>query len=309
MNKTHKITGIVLSFMIMTFIAGCGGGTTSSSSSTDGVLSLSITDAPPKLGENVTGVYISVIGIEYNYDGNWTDATEFVPQTFNLLELQNGNSLHLGDFTLPPGEYSEIRFKLDAPVEGETLKSNPGCYITYADADPDPLFVPSGSTSGYKGKGDFNITANAQISVMADFDVQKSIVVAGKSGKYLLKPVIRLVVNELSGGIQGTVVDITEYNTTEPEPESLVVYSYLGTYDSSIEENVNVDGIFFSNAISSTDVNMTDGNFTLSFLGEGNYTLITALYTGIAFQNVVDSEDNVEVLKGQVTLVDLNTSD
>ena len=82
------------------------------------------------------------------------------------------------------------------------------------------------------------------------------------------------------------------------------VFTYL-----LFTENVNVDDILFSNAISSTDVNMTDGNFTLSFLGEGNYTLITALYTGIAFQNVVDTEDNVEVFKGQATFVDMNTSD
>ncbi len=305
MNRVHKIAGVIVSFMIMTLIVGCGGDSTSSTSTKNSILSLSITDAPPKLGEDVTEVNIAVIGIEYNYEGNWTEATEFVPQTFNLLDLQNGKSLHLGDFIVPPGQYSEIRFKLAAPEKEENVRSNPDCNITFADGSSVPLFVPSGSSSGYKGKGDFNITANAKIEVMADFDVQKSIVVAGNSGKYLLKPVIRLVVTELSSTIQGTVVDIADYNSTEPE--SLAVYSYnAGTYTED-EEN-EVDGIRFSNAISSTDVNMTDGNFTLSFLGEGNYTLITALYNGVGFVEVVD-EENVQVIKGQATVVDLNTSD
>ncbi len=89
--------------------------------------------------------------------------------------------------------------------------------------DSVPLFVPSGAQSGYKGKGEFDITADAKIAVTADFDVHKSIVVAGKSGKYLLKPVIRLVVTELSGTINGTVVDVADYNTTT---DSLVVYTY-----------------------------------------------------------------------------------
>ena len=123
--------------------------------------------------------------------------------------------------------------------------------------------------------------------------------------KYILKPVIRLEVTELSGMINGTVVDIADYNTTS---DALVVYSYKsGEYDVS-EEDGNADGINFPNSVSSSDVNMSDGNFTLSFLGEGNYSLITALYIGDVFASVVDQEDNVEVLKGQATLVDINTT-
>ena len=288
----------------MTFISGCGGGSADGTSSTPtGVLSLSMTDAPPKLGEDVTEVNIAVIGIEYHHDGNWTSADDFEPQTFNLLDLQNGKSLHLGDMILPAGHYTEIRFKLAAPTKESEVKSNPDCNITFADGTSEPLFVPSGGQSGYKGKGAFEITANAKIEVTADFDVHKSIVVTGNR-KYLLKPVIRLVVTELSGTINGTVVDVAEYNTSS---DSLVVYTYKSSeYDVSEEDEVN--GISFPNAVSSSDVNMSDGNFTLSFLGEGNYSLITAQYLGDTFAAVVDVEDNVEVFNGQTTQVDINTS-
>jgi hypothetical protein len=93
-------------------------------------------------------------------------------------------------------------------------------------------------------------------------------------------------------------VDVADYNTT-----SLVVYSYRsGAYDISEEDNN------FPNAVSAGDVNMSDGNFTMAFLGEGNYSLITAEYSGDAFAGVVDQLDNVEVFKGQTTFVDINTS-
>lgn len=336
MNIFHKLIGIVLSLTLMTLISGCGGGgdtttataTTPSYSST-GTLSLSMTDAPPKLEKEVTEVNIAVIGIEYNYEGNWTAAEGFIPQTFNLLDLQNGKSLHLGDLILPAGHYSEIRFILAAPTKESEVKANPDCNITFADGSSVPLFVPSGAESGYKGKGEFEITADAKIAVTADFDVHKAIVVAGKSGKYLLKPTIRLVVTELSGMINGTVVDVADYNTTangadnnttdnnttvaeadqNTTSNSLVVYTYDNGAYSTDEEIPNGELILFENAVSSSDVNMSDGNFTLAFLEEGMYTLVTALYIDNVFSEVVDIEDNVEVFKGKTTLVDINTSD
>lgn len=331
--KQFKI--LLLASMVMLFTA-CGGGSSSSETTSDsipsipatndetGVMSLSISDAKPRLPEEPIAVYITVTGIEFNYDGKWTDVNdfefendaldknEFESQTFNLLELQNGNSLHLGDIVLPVGYYTEIRFKLDAAAKNEKVKSNPGCYIVFpANEDhetkwSEPLFVPSGGQSGYKGKGEFYITANAKIEIMADFNVEKSIVVTGNE-KYLLKPVIRLVVTELSGTIKGIVVDIEKY---PEEDNDLTVYAYAHDADIEIIDEVMGDseGILFPNAVTSGDVNMTDGNFTLPFLGEENYTLVT-VNTDVVGVTIVDVEEDVEVLKGQVKLVDVNTSD
>ncbi len=303
MKKFHKLIGFVLSLTMITLISGCGGGSSSTptaATTPTGVMSLSITDAPPMLGDDVTEVNIKVIGIEYKYEGKWTEAADFTEQTFNLLELQDGKSLHLGDIVLPAGHYKEIRFKLAAPEKKSDVKSNPDCNITFADGRSFPLFVPSGSSSGFKAKGDFDITADAKISITADFDVHKSIVVAGGSGKYLLKPVIRIIVTELSGQISGTVVDVADYAKTD----ALVVYSYIeGMYEASEE------GVEFVNSVSSSDVNMTDGSYTLSFLEEGSYTLVTAQYTDSTFVKVVDEEPNVEVNMGETTTQDLNTSD
>ena len=347
MEKVHKIVGIILSFAIITLIAGCGGGgssspaasgstppapSTPSAKTETGVMSLSITDAPPQLPGTVTAVYITVTGIEFNYDGKWTDVNDFEfendeieknnfqPQKLDLFALRDGESLHLGDIVLPVGHYKEIRFKLDAPEKNGKVKSNPGCYIEFGEDEAvAPLFVPSGAQSGYKGKGEFDITKDAKIKIMADFNVEKSIVVAGNSGKYLLKPVIRLVTTELSGTMNGTVVDIENFSE---EKDDLVVYAYeAGTYGSTYLEDdekvPNSDGKHFSNSISSTDVNMSDGNFTLSFLEEGAYDLVTANYpVGAegADPVVVDVEkgsdgNGIIVPKAGEISVDVNTSD
>jgi|GEM_PF-304065 len=320
MKIFHTLIGFALSITLMTFISGCGGGSSSSTpiattpTTQTGTIALSITDAPPQLPEDVIAVNIRVIGIEFNYDGNWTDVNDFEDNAFdgitlNLLDWQEGRALHLGDFKVPAGHYTEIRFKLAAPVQGENPKNNPDCNITFENEIDglwsEPLFVPSGAQSGYKGKGEFDIEANAKLAVTADFDVYKSIVVKG-NGTYSLKPVIRLLVDELSGWINGTVVDVETYTDIE---EDLFVYAY--TADTYLEDEVleDNDGIRFINAISSTDVNMTDGNFTLAFLGTGTYDLITAHDDGSGELLVVDVEEDVEVIKATETLVDINTSD
>ncbi len=305
MKRFHKLIGIVLSLTMITLISGCGGSSSStpvtsppssgSDSGSTGTLSLYITDAKPRLPEKPTAVNIRVIAIEYGHNDGWTEVEDFEPLSINLLDWQDGKKIHLGDFELPVGHYKEIRFKLDIPE----------CNITFKTAPTVPLTVPSGDTSGYKGKGAFDITANAKIAVAADWDVGRALHVTG-SGKYILHPVVQLFVIELSGGINGTVVDIAEYD--QPE-DDLVVYAYEDDSYTNDEQNI-VDEVRFLNAVSSSDVNMSDGNFTFSFLEEGNYTLVTAYYISDEFQEVVDREDDIEVFKGEVTApVDLNTSD
>jgi len=156
-----------------------------------GTLKLYLSDAPLD-AENVTGVYITINEIQYHLDGQWVTCEEFVGnQTYDLLELTGGNLASLGNFTLPAGNYTQIRFMLDIPEKG-SHKTNPGCYIEFADNSTRPLFAPSGGETGYKAIGRFEVTANGTVEVIADFDVRKAVVVAGSS--YILKPTIKLMV-------------------------------------------------------------------------------------------------------------------
>ena len=157
-----------------------------------GVLKLYLSDAPIDT-ENVTGVYITINEIQYHIDGQWITCEEFEgPQTYNLLELTDGNSALLGELTLPAGDYTQIRFMLDI-AEKASSRANPGCYIEFADNSTQPLFAPSGGKTGYKAIGYFEVPVNDTVEVTADFDVRKAVVVAGSS--YILKPTIKLIVN------------------------------------------------------------------------------------------------------------------
>jgi hypothetical protein len=158
-----------------------------------GTLKLYLSDAPID-AENVTGVYITIEEIQCHRDSRWITCDEFEGhKAYNLLELTGGNSALLGEFTLPAGNYTQIRFMLDIPEKG-SRPTSPGCYIKFADNSTQPLFVPSGGETGYKAIGQFEVPVNGSVDVTADFDVRKAVVVAGSS--YNLKPTIKLIVND-----------------------------------------------------------------------------------------------------------------
>jgi hypothetical protein len=159
-----------------------------------GTLTLYLTDAPPD-AKNVTGVYITINEIQYHLGNQWITCEEFEgPQIYDLLELTGGNSTLLGEFTLPAGNYTQIRFMLDIPEMGSPPASS-GCYVEFADNSTEPLFVPSGNETGYKAIGRFEVTANETVTVTADFDVSEPGAVHMAGSRYILKPTIKLIVN------------------------------------------------------------------------------------------------------------------
>jgi len=133
-----------------------------------GILKLYLSDAPLDT-ENVTGVYITIEEIQYHLNGE------------------------LGELILPAGNYTQIRFILDIPEKGPH-PVNPGCYIEFDGNSTEPLFVPSGGQTGYKAIGRFEVPANGTVEVTADWDVLKAVVVA--NSRYILKPTIKLIVND-----------------------------------------------------------------------------------------------------------------
>lgn len=168
-----------------------------------GTLKLYLCDAPLDT-ENITGVYITINEIQYHRDGEWSTFEEFEgPQTYDLLELTGGNSALLGELTLPAGNYTQIRFMLDIPDQGRQ-PVNPGCYIEFADNSTEPLFVPSGGQSGYKGTGRFEVTSNATVEVTADFDIHGPNAIHVANSRYILNPTVKLIVSDQSDVTDGT---------------------------------------------------------------------------------------------------------
>jgi hypothetical protein len=265
------------------FFAGC------QQDISKGTLKLSITDAPID-SDNITGVFITIIDIQYQLNGNNYVSLEGFegPKVVNLLELTRGVTELLGIFELESGKYTGIRFMLDAPVKNSGSKSNPGCYLVFKNGATQPLFVPSGAQSGFKAVGEFTVPSDGVVEITADFDVRKSIVKAGASGKYILKPTIRLVADNQVGKIAGNVIFI-------PENTQIVVYAYeAGKYTSAEADEPAAETSRFPNAISSDKVDES-GNYQIDFLAPKAYDLVIVTIVDGIFSRVLGIVENVVV--------------
>lgn len=261
-----------------------------------GHVGLHITDAPTD-ASNVSGVFITITAVEYRKEGgNWQAFEGFSgPNTLNLLDLTEGKSELLGDFIVEAGTYTGLRFKLDAAENGGSANSNVASYIEFEGGERQPLYVPSGTKSGYKAFGSFTVPVNGAVSITADFDVRKSVVKAGTSGKYLLKPTIRLVVNDQAGSISGTFQGIEENY-------SYVVFAYAaGTYAESETDEPAEGEARFPQAVSSAGVN-EDGSFIIPFMAPGDYDLVVVAFSEGSFQEVVSISTSPVTVSSEQTI-------
>ncbi len=275
--------------------AAAVGFTACSEEKATGKLSLYLTDAPID-AENIEAVVLSVIRVEAHGPAGWTTVSEFDPPLqINLLDYQNGSAYFLTENIFPAGTYKEVRLILNAPQQNGAPVSNPGCYLQYTDQTKTPIYVPSGAQTGYKAKGSFTLPPAGTVAVTLDFDLRKSIVKAGQSGIFLLKPVIRLVANQNASMIRGTI--------SLPETYSkLVAYAYpAGTFSPDEAANPQEGMARFPNATTSATV-AQNGTFTLSFLEAGTYHLIFAAFdeTG-EFNSLVGKYGPVEATAGSIT--------
>ncbi len=262
-----------------------------------GVLKLNLTDAPLIEGEQVEGVHITVTDIAVHRDGQWIELEDFEPDSYNLLELTEGESALLGEFSLEAGRYTQIRFMIDGEdVENGGTPENPGSYIEFADGTEKPLFIPSGAQTGYKAVGNFDVPQNGDVEVTADFDVRRAVVKLGAQDEYILKPVLRLVVNDQAGEIEGSVSGVSD------EADNVVVFAYEeGEYDESeAEAPENDDDTWFPNAVTSGVVN-DNGGYVLPFLAEGEYTLVAAQFNEGELEGDPVREESVQVDAGETT--------
>jgi len=178
---------------------------TTSTDSETGTLRMILVDAPADLEgvESLEIVFDRVMvhrGIcqeEDSTDGWITVLCDTLPveqRTFDLMELVNGDFGILCEDDLEAGAYTQIRII----IESATL---------VVDGEPQTLFIPSGEQSGIKLVGGFKVDPDVITELTLDFDVAKSLHEAPPgSGRYILRPTIRLVQTTLSGTISGTVL-------------------------------------------------------------------------------------------------------
>jgi hypothetical protein len=185
------------------------------------------------------------------------------------------------------------------------------------DPVQEPLFVPSAGQSGYKAQvqgedGSFTVPANGEVAITADFDVRQALVKTGgpnsPNQRYILKPVLHLIVEDQAGSIEGSI-------TNEAGADSLAVFAYEdGDFTSDEAADPGEEESRFQNAVTSAAATDTNGDgeldsYILPFLAEGTYDLVVAQYesdgtyvTGSG--DAVDAED-IAVSAGETTTVDL----
>ncbi|AGA77721.1 DUF4382 domain-containing protein [Echinicola vietnamensis] len=225
-------------------------------------VNVSLVDAPADYDE----VWIEVLGVELlpGDEPEEGDGWVYIPYDeedahINLLSLVNGNEAFIGSEEISAGSISKLRLIL-----GEDN-------FLVMDGEEIPLTTPSAQQSGLKLQLDQELMAGIQYDLVIDFDAAKSIVQAGNSGQYILKPVLRVIAEE-SASIEGQVLPI------EAHP---VVYGVI-----------NEDTV-------STFADET-GSFALRGLVEGNYTVIF----DPSEEYEADTLLNVPAVDGEITVLD-----
>ncbi|WP_421763230.1 DUF4382 domain-containing protein [Ekhidna sp.] len=274
--KKLSITSKLLSIALLTGLFACGDG--SAEVSSNGKSSVAITDAAVD-AENVNKVMLSVSEVRATANGETKTMASFdTPKEFNLMAYQNGETYFIGEGDLEAGTYSDIRFIISGATDS---------YIEMKDGTKESLEIPSGTTSGYKVNGTFDVAANTTTNIVADVDLRKALVFTGNN-TFKLRPTARLVVAETTGVIKGSVEGQSNNS------ERLVVYAYnKGTFSASEEAEPAEGSTRYEGSVNSAVV-AEDGSYTLAFMEEGDYEIIVASYSNTDNDEDLEFEGRVE---------------
>lgn len=178
----------------------------------NGTLEVRVTDLP---NPAITAVEIVAEQVQVHSasTGEWITVVE-EPVTFDLIAVAGIEEV-LGSGTLEPGEYTQIRLTITSTtltVDGEQIEATvPGETLRIVR----PFTIEAGETT---------------IATL-DFNAEKSVVAQG-TGRYLLKPVVTLLVRKADEPFQPTVEP-----TATPTPEA------TGDFFLDIEEPEEVESV------------------------------------------------------------------
>ena len=154
---------------------GCG--SSGDSSGGTGTLAVSLTDAPA-CGFNAVNVTVSKVRVHQratasDRDAGWTDITLDPLQKINLLNLNNGALLTLGQAPLTAGHYQQLRLIMVLNSGGQPLANS--VVLTNSTTEI-PLETPSAIETDIKLTHQFDVASGQHVDVVLDFDACNSVV-------------------------------------------------------------------------------------------------------------------------------------
>lgn len=164
----------------------------------------------------------------------------------NLLDYTGGVELTLADTDFPAGRISQIRLLL-----GENNS------VTI-DGNTEPLETPSAEQSGLKLQVHEMLKGGITYEFKLDFEAAQSVVITG-TGTRILKPVINVFTEALSGSIKGSVL---------PAEENVVLYVMNGV-----------------DIISTTYAPAGTAEFLFADVPEGTYSILIETGEGSAYDS------------------------
>ncbi|QIA09794.1 DUF4382 domain-containing protein [Draconibacterium halophilum] len=272
------LTAIVLGLFLM---VACSDSETQPIADGSGKVNVYLTDAPFPI-ELVSQTIVTIDRVEIRKHENDTTEASFItimdePFEIDLLTLSNGITEQLASIELEAGSYDMMRMHVTEST------------VILADGTEFDLKIPSGSSSGLKIKIEPELTINSgeTSDVLLDFDVSKSFVAKGnwKGGVikgFNFKPVVRCVLLDRAGRIEGTVSDTA--NVLLPHTSV-----NLWTEVNDIEEDSLLTTAFTDQM----------GQYQLIGIPEGTYYMIAEQDSFLT-----DTIWNVDVLKGESTQID-----
>lgn len=179
-----KISTVIMFLLIFALLLGCN---KVNDKENYAKVMFHLTDAPAVYDK----VNINIVGVQVIINDSIIDL-ETQTGVYNLLDFVNGKDTLIVDQEVPTGMLSQVRL---------LLGDNNNLLI---GEDTQDLKTPSAQQSGLKLNVHQELLPGLAYEYTIDFDAGKSIVKTG-NGKYILKPVIKVFSEAVSGAIEGII--------------------------------------------------------------------------------------------------------
>ncbi|MFC0878685.1 DUF4382 domain-containing protein [Saccharicrinis sp. FJH2] len=190
-------------------------------------LKITLADSPG----DFKAVYVDIKGVMVyavtEADSGWITLPEIQTGIYNLLQLTNNVDTLLGENEIPSGYLSHIRLLL-----------GPDNYLVTTE-DTIHLDTPGAQQSGLKLHIDQFLEPDLTYNIVLDFDAAKSVITAGNSDKYILKPALRTLIEQSTGSIKGML-----------QPDSVSYAVYAVSNGDSISTFTDASGAFVLKGLS-----------------------------------------------------------